>query len=659
MSIGPIKRKTSHYGFNIVNFDFPLWHQYEWNNWDAVDALFRTYVFMYDVRGVWAQNTSYAVDDKVIDADENVIYNAVVEHVSSGTGTFEEDRIANPSYWEPVYVVNPENVQDALNSHILDYNNPHQTTKAQVGLGNADNTSDLNKPVSTAQQTALNLKANLASPALTGTPTAPTAVAGTNTTQIATTGFVTAAFTALKNGVAAAGDTLAELYSLITTHTADVANPHATTKAQVGLGNADNTSDANKPVSTAQQTALNLKANLASPTFTGTVGGITKSMVGLGNVDNTADTTKPVSTAQQAALDLKAPIANPTFTGTVGGVTKAMVGLGNVDNTSDANKPVSTAQAAANALKLNIANPTTTGTFTNGGAEVHTSDITPASLAVNTNDYNPTGLSDTSRIRLSASASIELTGLQGGTDGRRIILHNIAAFAITLKDDTTSTAANRFSLNGDIVLSQDQSIQLEYDGTSSRWRAIGGIGGGGSGGGLTDGDKGDVTVGGGGTTINIDANAVTNTKLADMVETSIKGRAVGTGTGDPVDLTAAQATAILNIFTSALKGLVPASNGSWQYYLAGDGVWRVPPDVNTWPDTAYTLARVGEAGADSIGAYIVAQNLSGSNIGIGGAIWGGSLNPARSGSWRAMGAISTVTGGVTNNNAAGLWLRYA
>lgn len=43
--------------------------------------------------------------------------------------------------------------------------------KADVGLGNVDNTSDANKPVSTAQQTALNLKANLASPALTGNPT--------------------------------------------------------------------------------------------------------------------------------------------------------------------------------------------------------------------------------------------------------------------------------------------------------------------------------------------------------------------------------------------------------------------------------------------------------------------------------------------------------
>jgi hypothetical protein len=57
-------------------------------------------------------------------------------------------------------------------------------------------------------------------------------------------------------------------------------------KDDVGLALVDNTSDANKPVSTAQQAALNLKANLASPTFTGTVGGITKAMVGLSSVDN-------------------------------------------------------------------------------------------------------------------------------------------------------------------------------------------------------------------------------------------------------------------------------------------------------------------------------------------------------------------------------------
>lgn len=66
-------------------------------------------------------------------------------------------------------------------------------TKSDVGLSNVDNTADTAKPVSTAQQTALDLKANLASPTLTGTPAAPTAAAATNTTQVATTAFVTTA----------------------------------------------------------------------------------------------------------------------------------------------------------------------------------------------------------------------------------------------------------------------------------------------------------------------------------------------------------------------------------------------------------------------------------------------------------------------------------
>lgn len=46
-------------------------------------------------------------------------------------------------------------------------------------------------------------------------------------------------------------------------------------------------------------------------------GSVTKSDVGLGSVDNTSDAGKPISTATQAALDLKAPLASPTFTGTV------------------------------------------------------------------------------------------------------------------------------------------------------------------------------------------------------------------------------------------------------------------------------------------------------------------------------------------------------
>jgi hypothetical protein len=84
--------------------------------------------------------------------------------------------------------------------------------KADVSLGDVDNTSDAAKPISSATQTALNGKANnshghaiadvtglqtaldgkapLASPALTGTPTAPSPAAYADTTQIATTAQV-------------------------------------------------------------------------------------------------------------------------------------------------------------------------------------------------------------------------------------------------------------------------------------------------------------------------------------------------------------------------------------------------------------------------------------------------------------------------------------
>ncbi len=67
----------------------------------------------------------------------------------------------------------------------------------------------------------------------------------------------------------------------------------------------------------ASATAATTYAPIESPTFTGTVAGVTKAHVGLGNVDNTSDANKPVSTATQTALDLKANKAAPTFTGTV------------------------------------------------------------------------------------------------------------------------------------------------------------------------------------------------------------------------------------------------------------------------------------------------------------------------------------------------------
>ncbi len=65
----------------------------------------------------------------------------------------------------------------------------------------------------------------------------------------------------------------------------------------------------------ASSTAVSTYAPIASPTFTGTVSGVTKSMVGLGNVDNTSDADKPVSTATQTALDAKLSKSGGTMTG--------------------------------------------------------------------------------------------------------------------------------------------------------------------------------------------------------------------------------------------------------------------------------------------------------------------------------------------------------
>lgn len=175
-------------------------------------------------------------------------------------------------------------LRSELSSHINNKNNPHSVTKAQVGLGNVNNTSDLDKPVSTATQAKLseaNEKINK------------------NAEDIVKQGEK---ITSLEANKASVDD--------LTSHTGNKSNPHGVTAAQVGLGNVDNTADLDKEISTKTQAALNLKANASD--LTSHAGNksnphsVTKAQVGLGNVDNTADSSKPVSALQQAALDLKA-----------------------------------------------------------------------------------------------------------------------------------------------------------------------------------------------------------------------------------------------------------------------------------------------------------------------------------------------------------------
>jgi len=277
-----------------------------------------------------------------------------------------------------------------VNTHINNTSNPHAVTKAQVGLGNVTNES----------------KATMfTSPALTGTPTAPTATASTNTTQIATTAYVVTEVGNLTNyvdveldGKVNKNQTIIgiDLEDSITLNEFKTALGNATQSLAGLMSAADkvsldnlvallNTNDGDNVVDTIGEilqifnqypegadlvSALNGKVDkivgkglsendytaaevnkvstaYAHVSATNNPHSITKAQVGLGNADNTSDANKPISTATQTALD-----AHTSRTDNPHSVTQAQVGLSNVNNTSDANKPVSTAtQTALNVVE--------------------------------------------------------------------------------------------------------------------------------------------------------------------------------------------------------------------------------------------------------------------------------------------------------------------
>lgn len=92
------------------------------------------------------------------------------------------------------------------------------------------------------------------------------------------------------------------------------------------------------------------------------------------------------------------------------------------------------------------------------------------------NDYNPTGLGFANRLNVNGSASLKLTGLAGGYDGRIIEIHNGASdYLLWLEhENTASAAANRFKLPKAFpaFLMPEDSISLKYSGADSRWEVI-------------------------------------------------------------------------------------------------------------------------------------------------------------------------------------------
>jgi hypothetical protein len=175
-------------------------------------------------------------------------------------------------------------------------------------------------------------------------------------------------------------------------------------KGDVGLGNVDNTADADKPVSTATQTALNAKQDtLVSGTNLKTVN--SNSLLGSGNIEISSSVawggitgTLSTQTDLQSALDAKEPTISAGTTSqyyrgdkSFQTLDKAAVGLSNVDNTSDANKPISTAtQTALDGKQATITGAATTidtedltasrALVSDGSGKVAVSDVTTTEL---------------------------------------------------------------------------------------------------------------------------------------------------------------------------------------------------------------------------------------------------------------------------------------
>jgi hypothetical protein len=148
--------------------------------------------------------------------------------------------------------------------------------KTNLALNNVDNTTDLNKPISTLTQTALNTKENTANKSTTTT-------LGTSDilfpTQKAVKTYVDAAVAA--TAIADASITDAKIISISANKITGIvpianggtgASTAAAAKTNLALNNVDNTTDLNKPISTLTQAALDVKENASNKSVTTTLG---------------------------------------------------------------------------------------------------------------------------------------------------------------------------------------------------------------------------------------------------------------------------------------------------------------------------------------------------------------------------------------------------
>lgn len=247
----------------------------------------------------------------------------------------------------------------AILNHISNTSNPHGVTKTQVGLSNVDNTSDANKPVSTAQQTALNLKEDLSNKenttintSTTKYPTVNLLKTGLDTKANASHSHAISDVTGLQTALDAKADDT------------DLANYIPTSEKGANNGVAELDSGGKVPSSQLPSYVDDVEtyANFAALPVTGETGKIyitedenkTYRWSGSAYAEISASLAlgETSSTAYRGDRGKAAYDHSQLTTGNPHNVTKAEVGLGNADNTSDANKPVSTAQQTALDLKV-------------------------------------------------------------------------------------------------------------------------------------------------------------------------------------------------------------------------------------------------------------------------------------------------------------------
>lgn len=211
--------------------------------------------------------------------------------------------------------------KNAFDNHVADQTNPHAVTKLQVGLGSADDTSDLDKPVSTAQAAAIKVVQDSLD-IHKGSKDNPHSVTKSqvglgNVPNVATndqTPSYTAATTlaALVSGekLSVAFSKLAKGTMDLISHLANKSNPHGVTKAQIGLGSVDNTADKSKPVSTPQQDAIDAAMAQANAytlqKIADLINGAPESMDTLKEVADAIAANEDVMAALNAAIGIKA-----------------------------------------------------------------------------------------------------------------------------------------------------------------------------------------------------------------------------------------------------------------------------------------------------------------------------------------------------------------